>query len=169
MAGTPYGNHAYALGEDREGRQLRLVAVPQAAARELGEEFARIDPWKEYGIPAKILSSFLAKERDGRYRLLITANETTAGIVVVTVPWLFGPYLHFLGLLPQFQNSGIGSSVMTWFEAEAGGQFRNLWICVSEFNDRAVRFYERFGYMRVAKLEGLVIDDRSEFLLRKRV
>ena len=169
LAGIPFSRSTYSLGGDRKGRRIVLGPLPDAAARDLGEAFAGMDPWKEYGMPAEMLSSFLVREREGRHRFLITADEETAGIVVITVPWLFGPYLHFLGLLSKTQNSGVGTSVMKWFEAEANGHFRNLWICVSEFNKGAVRFYERFGYARAATLEGLVTDDRTEFLLRKRL
>ena len=169
MAGNPFTSSEYSLGDDRAGRQIRLTPVSRATAHELGKSFAAIDPWSSYEIPADTLSAFLAKERDGRHRFLISAGDETAGIVVVTVPWLFGPYLHFLGFLPAFQGNGIGTEVMTWFEAEAQGHFRNLWICVSDFNKGAVRFYERFGYLRAARLDGLVVDGRNEILLRKRI
>ena len=169
MADLPFSDNTYSLGNDGAGRPIRLGPVPDASARELGAAFAGMDPWKEYEIPADRLSSSLARQCEGRYRFLITADESMAGIVIVTEPWLFGPYLHFLGLLPPFQNKGIGASVMKWFETEADGHFRNLWICVSEFNAGAMRFYERFGYSRAATLEGLVTDDRTEFLLRKRL
>ena len=169
MARNPFTNSEYSLGDDRTGRQIRLGPVPGTSAHELGEAFAAIDPWLSYKFPAETLSAFLANERDGRYRFLVSEGNETAGIVIVTVPWLFGPYLHFLGLLPSFQDKGIGTEVMTWFEAEALGHFRNLWICVSDFNKGAVRFYERLGYLHAARLDGLVVDGRSEILLRKRI
>jgi len=169
MAGNPFANSEYNLGNDRAGRQIGLGPVPRASAHELGEAFAAIDPWLSYEFSANTLSAFLSNERDGRHRFLISEGEETAGIVIVTVPWLFGPYLHFLGLLPKYQDKGIGTEVMTWFEAEAQGHFRNLWICVSDFNKGAVRFYERFGYLHAARLDGLVVDGRNEILLRKRI
>ena len=44
---------------------------------------------------------------------------------------------------------------------------RNLWVCASSFNARALRFYERHGFARAATLPGLVADGYDEILLRK--
>ena len=44
---------------------------------------------------------------------------------------------------------------------------RNLFVCASAFNARALRFYERHGFRPVARLPGLVADDYQEILLRK--
>jgi ribosomal protein S18 acetylase RimI-like enzyme len=42
-------------------------------------------------------------------------------------------------------------------------------VAASDFNSGALRFYERHGFVRVAALEGLVAEGRSEILLRKRL
>ena len=83
-------------------------------------------------------------------------------------PWLKGPYLELLALLPEAQSQGIGSSIMAWFET-AGLQHRarNLWVCASSFNGRALRFYERHGFARAATLPDLVAEGYDEILSRK--
>jgi ribosomal protein S18 acetylase RimI-like enzyme len=84
--------------------------------------------------------------------------------------WLRGPYLQFLGVLPAFQHRGIGSLALTWFENEARtGRAQNLWVAASDFNARALSFYERRGFNRVATLEDLIVKGGSEILLRKRL
>jgi ribosomal protein S18 acetylase RimI-like enzyme len=57
---------------------------------------------------------------------------------------------------------------MAWFES-AGLKHgsRNLWVCASSFNARALRFYERQGFTRAATLPGLVANGYDEILLRK--
>src|SRR5262245_49720959 len=88
--------------------------------------------------------------------------------VSVRHPWLKGPYLELLALLPQAQAQGIGSSIMTWFESAALQHgARNLWVCASSFNTRGMRFYERHGFTRATTLPGLVADGYDEILLRK--
>ena len=57
---------------------------------------------------------------------------------------------------------------MAWFEtASLKHQARNLWVCASSFNARALDFYERHGFARAATLPGLVADGYDEILLRK--
>ena len=56
-----------------------------------------------------------------------------------------------------------------WFEAEARGHFRNLWLCVSGFNTDAQRLYRAHGFERVATLDGLVREGDDELLMRKRL
>jgi GNAT superfamily N-acetyltransferase len=95
-------------------------------------------------------------------------RENEAGVVSVRHPWLKGPYLELLALLPEAQNQGIGSRIIAWFESTALSHgSRNLWVCASSFNARAVRFYERHGFARAVTLPGLVADGYDEVLLRK--
>ena len=91
-----------------------------------------------------------------------------AGAVSIRFPWLKGPYLELLALLPPFQRQGIGAGILTWFENEASALgARNVWVCASSFNDGALRFYESHGFRPAAMLRGLVADGYDEILLRK--
>jgi hypothetical protein len=55
-----------------------------------------------------------------------------------------------------------------WFEQEAlRNAARNLWVCASSFNVRALRFYSRHGFAPTATLPGLVAEGFDEILLRK--
>jgi GNAT superfamily N-acetyltransferase len=75
-----------------------------------------------------------------------------------------------LGLLPGYQGCGFGAAVLARIEREAREvSQRNLWVVASDFNSGALRFYERYGFARVAALEALVAEGRDEVLLRKRL
>ena len=93
--------------------------------------------------------------------------ESSPVAVAVHEDWLKGPYLQLLGLLPDFQSRGIGSSVMGWFAECAGPDTRNLWVISSAFNTGAIAFYRRHGFTEVATLRDLVADGFDEILLRK--
>ena len=54
-------------------------------------------------------------------------------------------------------------------EEEARRLGTNLWLTVSEFNERARAFYVRHGFEETARLSGLVADGTAELLLRKRL
>ncbi len=181
MNGIPFSNSAQSLGLDRLGRELRLAPLTRRDARELAAVFAGIDPWKRVlkqrsgrtdksvSWPADRLEKYLGECRPGAPRFLIECDGERAGAVGIEAPWLHGAYLRFLGLVPDFQNTGIGVAVMTWFEREASGSTGNLWVCVSAFNHRAAAFYERQGYVQVAVFDDLIVEGEDEILLRKRI
>src|SRR4029078_5233315 len=90
----------------------------------------------------------------------LLVDDELAGAIGVRRSWLRGPYLQFLGILPVFQRRGIGRVALDWFEGEArAAQAQNLWVAASDFNTRALAFYERSGFRRVAKLADFVFDD----------
>jgi ribosomal protein S18 acetylase RimI-like enzyme len=127
-----------------------------------------MEPWSVMNYPAKTLAAFLLKPDGGASRYVVSVDDQEAGVVSVRHPWLKGPYLELLALLPRAQNQGIGSSIVAWFESAAlQHQARNLWVCASSFNARGLHFYERHGFTRAATLPGLVAEGYDEILLRK--
>ena len=134
----------------------------------LAAAIVAMEPWSVMNYSADRLAAFLASADGGTARYVVSVNGKAAGVVSVRHPWLKGPYLELLALLPLAQNQGIGSSIMAWFETAALQHgARNLWVCASSFNARALRFYERHGFAGVATLPGLVADGYDEILLRK--
>jgi ribosomal protein S18 acetylase RimI-like enzyme len=127
-----------------------------------------MEPWSVMNYPAETLAALLARPDLGASRYVLSVNGEEAGVVSVRHPWLKGPYLELLALLPPAQGQGIGSSILDWFESAAvQHRARNLWVCASSFNARGLRFYERHGFTRAATLPGLVADGYDEILLRK--
>ena len=149
---------------------LRLDALTPDDAACLGAGFAAIGPWIDYPYPAEILQSYFAARETGAPRFGIFAGASLAGAIGLRVNWLSGPYIQFLGLLPEHQGRGSGTRVLRWVEADARAHgARNLWVAASDFNGEALRFYERSGFQRVAAIEGLVCDGKTEVLLRKKL
>jgi ribosomal protein S18 acetylase RimI-like enzyme len=140
------------------------------SARELGAGLATIDPWAHYRYTARDLTTFLSADEADAPRMEILVEGKPAGAFSIRRTWLRGPYLQFLGVLPEFQGKGIGNAVLAYFEAQAVEvKARNIWVSTSEFNVGALAFYERFGFVRVATLDGLVAGGTAEILLRKRL
>jgi len=164
----PFGAERHHLGDAGVGSSLTLASFPPAQARRMGEALAAIDPWKSYPYPAEGLARYFESVEPGAPRLAIHLGDELVGVVGLRTEWLRGPYLQFLGVLPGRQGLGIGGRILAWMEREAA-LARNLWVCASDFNLQAIRFYERHGFQRVAVLDGLVQDDRTEVLLRKRI
>lgn len=154
--------------DDLTGLELRAPTPDDALA--LGTAFATIDPWRTYGFTPEEIAGPLSSTDPGALRVAVFRNDTLAGAAILRRTWLRGPYLQFLGILPEHQSSGLGSALLRWFEETARNEGnRNLWVATSSFNKNARRFYERRGFIYVATLEDLITDGISEILFRKKL
>ena len=147
---------------------LHLRPLAPDAHRRLAEALAAIPPWSTLGSSADALTQNLQAEEPGTQRYAIVVDSTLAGVLSVRLPWLKGPYIELLAILPGFQRHGIGTAVLSFVEAEAKRLgARNVWVCGSQFNKDALHFYKRNGFCEVASLPDLVTDGFAETLLRK--
>ena len=150
---------------------LELVALdPKEDAPEIGSLFAQIEPWASYPIHEDDLTAYFARVEPGVPRFKIVHGGILAGALSLRANFLCGTYIQIIGLTPMIQNRGFGTALMGFIESQArqAGD-ANLWVCVSDFNTDAQRFYERNGFVRKAELEDLVRDGRTEILMRKRL
>jgi GNAT superfamily N-acetyltransferase len=148
--------------------RARLVALDPRSSERLAAAIVAMSPWSVMNYPADAMARFLATADGNVSRYLIEIGAEQAGAVSVRSPWLKGPYLELLALLPKAQGQGIGARILSWFEQRALAlEARNLWVCASSFNTRALRFYWRHGFEQAATLPGLVVDGYEEILLRK--
>jgi diamine N-acetyltransferase len=150
------------------GDDLSLQPIDLAAACHLATALVAVDPWRTLGSDAGKLADYLMAKDPHCHRRLICHGGEMAGVVAIRDPWLYGPYLALLAVLPKHQRSGIGSTVLGWMEGQARALADNMWVCVSSFNVRAQHFYQRHGFVCVADLDALVHPEHSERLLRKR-
>jgi GNAT superfamily N-acetyltransferase len=143
-----------------------LGPMTEVAAASLAGRMATMDPWRRLDYEAAALRRYLATDSPALGRHEITVEGESAGVVAVRSPWLRGPYLELLAVLPEHQGRGIGAAVLRWAEADAAPA-RNLWVMVSAFNDGARRFYARHGFAEIGAVPGLVREGFDEILLRK--
>ena len=150
--------------------ELALRPLTADAAEELGPALAAIPPWSVIGWPAERMTLGLKRQLPSVKRFEVLADGSCAGIIVIQDPFLLGPYLQLLAVLPGFQGRKLGLRLLQWMEAEARrAETRQLWVCVSTFNTRAQAFYQRFGFEAVAVLDKLVSDSSDEIFMRKRL
>ena len=148
-----------------------LRPLSAEAAEELGPALAAIPPWSVIGWPAERMTLGLKRQLPSVKRFEVLAGGgVCAGIIVILDPFLHGPYLQLLAVLPEFQGRNLGLRLLQWMESEARrAEARQLWLCVSTFNTRAQAFYRRFGFEAVAVLDKLASDASDELLMRKRL
>lgn len=151
------------------GRELLLDKLPHGEAERLGRVFASIEPWSRYEAygSAQMAKYFCGANAEAP-RLALYRAEQIVGVIGLRLGWLRGPYLQFLGIVPGEQDKGLGGIALRWLLADAqrAGE-RNFWVCCSDFNVAARRFYAAHGFLEVTTLPGLVSDGQTEILLRK--
>lgn len=161
---SKFGEASYDLGMC----QLRHATAEDAKV--LSVELAKIEPWKTLGSTPQEFEEGFQSQTNSTNTYSVIFEEKPVGIISVRYPWLLGPYLGFLGVIPEAQGRGLGKALMDWLEETAKKHSaRNVFICVSDFNHDAQAFYNDCGYYVVADLDGLIVDEHSEFLLRKRL
>ena len=104
------------------------------------------------------------------HRFEILCDDQSAGAVVIRYPWLAGPYLQMLAILPAYQ--GQASAHGSWIGMKRKALNPNLAKSGSaspRANTNAQRFYRRHGYELTATLDGLMRDGDDELLMRKRL
>jgi len=148
----------------------KLKMPTKEAAKMLSRAFTEIEPWKTLKTDRVRMEKYFIHNPEGVCRRIVVVNSEAVGMVCIKQEWLVGPYLEFLGLLPAAHRQGIGKTIMNWFEEEAvKSKARNLFLCVSSFNENAIAFYKSLGFKKNAQLEGLIIDNHDEILMRKRL
>lgn len=149
---------------------VTLRPLTAGSAGRLGSELAAISPWSVIGYPADRLTRALQSQQPSMKRFEVLAGGGLAGVITIQDPFLHGPYLQLLAILPVFQGQRLGLRLLQWMELEARrAELRQLWLCVSTFNTRARVFYEQFGFEAVAVLDKLSTDASDELFMRKRL
>jgi diamine N-acetyltransferase len=144
-----------------------LLPLTAELAEAAAPQLTQLEPWVTLGYRAQGLNQYLQRTDVSLHRFLIFATQQPAGVVCCRHPWLFGPFLELLAVYPQFQNQGLGREILAWCETQAASA--NLWTTVSSFNLRALDFYTKCGFEKIAVLADLVRPGFDEFLLRKTI
>ena len=80
-----------------------------------------------------------------------------------------GGYLRLIAVVAGGEGKGTGVALLRAFEGETAKASAHAFLLVSDFNEGAIRFYEREGYSRVGAMPGLVLPDVAEVMYWKRL
>lgn len=166
---SAYTDDHYDLGETRDGSALSLQIICETNAKILASGLAEIIPWCEIDLGEEVLLGHFTRDDPALRRFAVCLDGVCVGSISVREPWLKGPYLELLALFPKAQKSGIGRRLMEWFEAEAPSSTRSQWVLCSDYNLKALDFYESIGYQKITVIESLYDEKFSDYLLRKRI
>ena len=77
------------------------------------------------------------------------------------------PYIKSIAVGEHFRSRGIGGRLIQFAEDLFKAEARHIFLCVSSFNERARKLYERLGYVAVGEFKDYVIPGVSEILMHK--
>lgn len=78
-----------------------------------------------------------------------------------------GGYVNSLAVFPGFQGQKIGEKLLSLAEEHTSGSCDRIFLCVSDFNPGARRFYERHGYEFLGEIRDMIVPGKHEHLMRK--
>ena len=150
-------------------RERNRVEIRRLGRRADGEICARMmansEPWitlrRDCDASLKILID------PSREVYLAMIGDEIVGFTILTMHGAFVGYLQSVCVAPQWRGKGIGSELMDYVEKRILSETPNVFICVSSFNERVQKLYERRGYEVVGELKNWIVPGHSEILLRK--
>ena len=125
------------------------------------------DPWKRLGYQGKDWDSYFTPLPQGRESYVVDQDGRVTGIAVVRQRFLVGDYLELFGVADWARGRGLGGRLLAHVEAVVFSRGKNLFACVSDFNDQGRNFYVKLGYQEVGPMPDLLIPGSAEILLRK--
>ena len=137
-------------------------------AKALGQACAAIDPWLTLRYDPSALGAYLERAEPSLHRYAILWDGRPAGVIALRYPWLRGPFIEMMAVLPEHQGKGLARAALAWAEQRTISVTGNLWATVSDFHDTGRAFWKRQGFEEIAPLPGL-IGHGAEILLRKRL
>ena len=91
------------------------------------------------------------------------------GFIVVIMKGAFTGYIQSICVSPDYRGKGVGSRLMDYAETRILLETPNVFLCVSDFNDRAMKLYLRRGYKVIGEIPDYLIEGSSEIFLRKTI
>jgi len=125
------------------------------------------EPWITLGRDYKASIETLSVPSKEVYMAMV--KEQIAGFTILNLNGGFIGYVQTLCVAPEWRNRGIGSQLMAFAEQRIFKETPNVFICVSSFNPKALKFYRGSGYEVVGELKDYIIAGHSEILLRKSI
>ena len=137
----------------------------KAEARFCASFMVASEPWVTLGIT---FEQTLHRLTDSTREVHVaTMNDEIVGVLILHLSGPLNGYLQTIAVHPDWRCRGIGTRMIEWAEARIFRQSRNVFLCVSSFNEHAQNLYERLGYQRVGELPDFVAKGFSEILMRK--
>jgi ribosomal protein S18 acetylase RimI-like enzyme len=151
---------------NRDGLSIQRLETEEQAET-CARMMAESEPWITLGRGYD--ESLMVLTDSSREVYLAVDCDGVAGFVALEMEGAFAGYVKSICVSPPHRGGGVGAMLMSFAEERVFRERPNVFLCVSDFNEGARRFYTRLGYEEVGKLRDYIVRGRSEILLRKTV
>jgi ribosomal protein S18 acetylase RimI-like enzyme len=134
-------------------------------ADKCAEMMASYEPWKTLG-RGYTESLEIIKDLSREVYLAVVDGEIL-GFIVLELKGAFIGYIKSICVSADHRGKGVGTSLMAFAERRILSETPNVFICVSDFNTRAMNFYLERRYEVIGEIKDYIIEGSSEILLRK--
>lgn len=134
-------------------------------AAECARIMANSEPWLTLG---RTYEASLAAVRDPSKEVhVLVQGSQILGFVILDMRGAFRGFMQTICIHADHRGVGLGTRLLEWAEERVFRESPNFFLCVSSFNERARRLYERRGYAAVGELTEFLVPGHGEILLRK--
>jgi ribosomal protein S18 acetylase RimI-like enzyme len=146
--------------------QVRPLATPDEAEW-CATLMASSEPWLT--LRRTFDASLRLIQDPTRVVYLAESGPERAGFLILSLAGPLPGYIQTICIAPDSRGKGLGSQLLAFAEARIFQMSPNVFLCVSSFNPKARRLYERSGYTLVGELRDFLVPGHSELLFRKSV
>jgi [ribosomal protein S18]-alanine N-acetyltransferase len=143
----------------------RLLDIHEA------ETCARImstsEPWTTLGSDYESSLGNLTDPLKESY--IATSNGEILGFIILNMRGAFVGYIHAVCVGPGWRDQGLGSVLVEFAEKRIFTEAPNVFLCVSSFNQEALRLFRRLGYEVIGEMKDLFVRGQPETFLRKTI
>ena len=147
---------------------VRIESADSLAAADCRRLVLASEPWITLGYGEADVQA-LVRSAATDHLLLASIHGRVVGFALSAPGVLLGEYLKLLVVEARHQANGIGRRLMDALEQRAFRRWPNVYLCVSDFNLDARRFYQRLGYEEIGTLADLLVPGTGEILMRKSI
>ena len=134
-------------------------------ARTCADFMAASEPWLTLNFGAEQIFQRLTNPQRSVY--VAEIKNQIVGTLVLHLDGVLNGYIQLIAIHPDQRGGGLGAQLLAFAEERIFKHSPNAFLCVSDFNLRAQKFYERHGYQRIGELSDFLVIGRAEILLRK--
>jgi ribosomal protein S18 acetylase RimI-like enzyme len=146
--------------------EIQISVACESELEWCAQVMVNTDPWLAYKFSLDTCAGIL--RWPGSALFLARTSEPVGFVLLHPRGFLGCPYIAVIAVVPGLRGRGVGTRILEFAEAHFSGS-RHVYLCVSAFNTRARRLYERCGYVQVGELPDFIANGFSELLMQKRL
>lgn len=144
---------------------LEVQPLGAGEAEACARMMATSEPWLTLG--RSFETSLAIVTNAAKEVWVVPGDEGPRAFVILDLHGAFTGYVQTICVRADARGQGLGTRLLSWAEERIFRESPNVFLCVSSFNDRARRLYERLGYAVVGTLDDYIVRGHGEVLMRK--